>query len=165
MQSSDTFNSNPQTGVSLYWDDSELTVEPYDLSKNEYFCGKELNKPKIIKSVKMKVLLVDIKEATLATIYSDLSFKIHWEKKSGIHGKFKAGGQSAQRFARQREEAIGHWFKRLGEMIGKEQLTLGINKIYYDRFLEKSKCNVLDRVDSEYTDLSGVYQLVNSLRN
>jgi peptide subunit release factor 1 (eRF1) len=82
----------------------------------------------------------------------------------------KVGGQSAARFARIRQNEIIHWFKRINEYLKKidTELYVGINSIYvnkFKRYLNTYNLQKIKHIDStEYTDISGIYQYLNKLK-
>jgi peptide chain release factor subunit 1 len=69
------------------------------------------------------ILVLDASDATFASLKGkrlDIIEKIT----SGVPGKFRAGGQSARRFDRQREAKINEYFKRVGEHANKNFLEI-----------------------------------------
>lgn len=60
------------------------------------------------------VILVDSTEATVATVRGQ-RMEILQEFNSGIPGKHRAGGQSARRFERIREQAMNDYFRRVAK--------------------------------------------------
>jgi len=60
------------------------------------------------------IVVMDSSDATYATLRGR-RLEIVKEITSGVPGKFRAGGQSARRFERQREVKLQEYFKRVGE--------------------------------------------------
>lgn len=59
------------------------------------------------------IMVIDSSDATFATLQGR-RLEIVREITSGVPGKFKAGGQSARRFERQREAKLQEYFSRIG---------------------------------------------------
>ncbi len=118
----------------------------------------------------MQVLLFDYHDCYFAKIYSDYDFNIIFKKKSNVPPKIRAGGQSAARFGRVRQEEIKKWFKKLNSLITSVEGTfhVGTSSIYYKQFYDildtYNQQKIISRINSEYSDLSGVYQMINKLR-
>jgi peptide chain release factor subunit 1 len=60
------------------------------------------------------IIVLDSSQATFATVRGKY-LEIVKQITSGIPGKFRAGGQSAKRFVRQRQEKVKEFFNRVGE--------------------------------------------------
>jgi len=60
------------------------------------------------------IMVIDSSDATFATLQGR-RLEIVREITSGVPGKFKAGGQSARRFERQREAKLQEYFNRVGK--------------------------------------------------
>lgn len=133
-----------------------------------YFCGNKLIKPST-KHILHTLFLFDLKECTIAEIYSDKSFNIIAHKNSGITNKHRQGGQSSQRFERGRDNMITLWFKKLNDILTNisTNIEVGSHEFYRKRFMEtltyenQSKC--IKYFNSEYCDDSGVWQYINAL--
>ena len=86
--------------VYLYRCDAKFITEPLlELTREKEIFG---------------VLVVDINDAVIATL-SGRRKEVKKELTSGIGGKTRAGGQSARRYERIREQNINEYFKRLGK--------------------------------------------------
>lgn len=83
------------------------------------------------------ILCIDLSEAYFADVYSDGEIVKLWADTSMVPGKKKPGGQSAHRYAQNRENEIVQWFKSINEMLKEydKQVTLAINWINYKKFL------------------------------
>lgn len=170
MSNSQFDASNPSvSGISIYWDNDELTIEPYNKVKKVYYCGKELLKFKEQKVLVYQILLIDYDEAYLGRVYSDGEIVKVFHKYSYVPKKHKAGGQSAQRYARIREEKIKCWFKSINEKL-KEidgDLIVGMSTMYRNNFKKYLSTYNLNKIKQwekiEYNGLTGIYQLVGKL--
>jgi len=131
-----------------------------------YFCGNKLITPP--KRHRMYTLfLFDLKQCTIAEIYSDKSFNILACKTSGISNQHRQGGQSSQRFERERNNTINIWFKKLNDVITNVSgdIKVGSHEFYRKKFEEKlsfeNKNKIKSFFASEYCDESGVWQYIN----
>jgi len=133
-----------------------------------YFCGNKL----IIPSNKRRLytlFLFDLKHCTIAEIYSDKSFNIICEKQSIVTKNHRQGGQSSQRFERERNNLITLWFKKLNDIITNidGQIKVESHEFYHSRFENElsfeNKSKISEFFISEYCDESGVWQYVNNL--
>jgi peptide subunit release factor 1 (eRF1) len=112
------------------------------------------------------ILFFDLQDATFCTIYSDYSFDVHFRLKAFIKNKQRQGGQSSQRFERNRENEINYWFKKIIENLPTNKVfVVACQDYYYPRFYEKLpeviKKNVSSKIVSEFYDESGIYQRIN----
>lgn len=69
------------------------------------------------------LLVLDLREANIGLL-KGTSIKSLVKMTSGVPGKIKAGGQSAARFARIREEAAKEFYKRIANACNKEFLNI-----------------------------------------
>ncbi|MCR4368314.1 MAG: peptide chain release factor aRF-1 [archaeon] len=144
----------------LYWCDSQFHLEPL----------KDMVKP----TGAYGLITIDKSEATIATLIGK-RYEIIGHFTSGYSGKFKAGGQSAQRFERLREEAEQEFYKRISEKAnmafvpygdGMLGIIVGGPGMTKQFFLEKEeldhrlKGKVIATLDTSYTDESGFRELV-----
>jgi peptide subunit release factor 1 (eRF1) len=121
------------------------------------------------KTIMYTMLIVDLSEAYCAHVYSDGEIKRIFELRSEVPNKHKKGGQSAARFARQRENEITQWFKLINETLKpiKTELYVSITFVYRKRFhnhlttYNKEKIKQYDR--HEYSGITGVYQYISLL--
>ncbi len=58
-------------GISLYWNDEKLIVEPYKKQTKSYYCGRELNIIKEPKEVKFTFVVIDLTGWKLKTAISE----------------------------------------------------------------------------------------------
>jgi peptide chain release factor subunit 1 len=118
------------------------------------------------------IIVLDKKEATLAMIKGKKT-EILIKLRSSVPGKTRAGGQSALRFSRLREEALEDFFKKVAEeakkhFTRKEVLGIivggpGLTKqefLDYDLLDHRIKKKIIGMVDSCYSDESGVREVL-----
>ncbi len=121
------------------------------------------------------ILAIDKNEATIALLRGK-KYEIVGNFKSRVAGKSRAGGQSAHRFERLREEAKHNFFKEIAEQMNSAFLPLenklkgiilagpGITKNSFEeeelmdyRIAEKT----IGKIDTSYTNESGIRETVN----
>ncbi len=126
------------------------------------------------------LIVLDRNEATIGTLTGD-RIEVHRELESGVMGKTKAGGQSAQRFARKRERQKHEFFKRIGKVAKSEFIEMGeitidglllggtsitvdefTNKDYLDHRLEDS---LLGTYGTSYGNAQGLHELTNKAQD
>ena len=124
------------------------------------------------------LIVMDNRDATIGLLKGTL-IEVLVHKTSAVPGKIKAGGQSAPRFARLREEAIHDFYKRVGESANEEffhkkelkgLLIGGPGPSKYDfvdgNYLHTElKQKVLGIKDLTYTEESGLHDLVDKCRD
>lgn len=153
--------------MSLYWDDEDLLIEPYERKQKKYHCGKVLQKIKKEKKIKFVVVIIDLNECYCAKIYDDGEIEKIFQINSDVGNKHQQGGQSAQRFSRKREQQIIAYFKEINEKLKdiENNFIIGINFIYKNRFegyLSTENKNKLIRFETiEYGGMTGCYQFRN----
>jgi len=119
------------------------------------------------------IIVLDSSHASFATVRGK-SLDIIKQITSGIPGKFRAGGQSAKRFVRQREAKLQEYFNRVGEHADEiflpienlKSLLLGgpgptkedFEKGNYLHYTLKEK--IVATIDTSYTDEQGVSEVV-----
>ncbi len=143
-----------------YWCDSTFHLEPL----------KEMAKP----SSAYGLVTIDKNEATIGVLVGK-RYEILGHFTSGYSGKMKAGGQSAHRFERLREEAEQEFYKRISEKANAafvhygekmQGIIVGGPGMTKNFFLEKDlldhrlKGKVLATLDTSYTDESGIRELM-----
>lgn len=156
------FTVKPTTELKtkLYWCDSEFHLMPL----------QEMAKPTEVYGL----AVIDKSEATVAILIGK-RYEILGKFTSGVAGKQRAGGQSAQRFERLREEAAHEFYKRVSEKINlafAEQgekfkgLIVGGPGMTKNYFLEEElidyrlRQKIIGIVDVSYTDESGIREIV-----
>jgi peptide subunit release factor 1 (eRF1) len=163
--------NSKKDGISVYWNDEELSVKPYDGIRKQYFCGKNLLLFDTIKTLMYQIVLVDYEECYMAKVYSDGEIVKIFHDTSLVPHKMTTGGQSQHRYAQIRENEIVSWFKDINEIMKTidGEVILGISSIYYSKF-EKclstyNKQKIKERYTIEYNGLTGVYQMISRLNN
>ena len=119
------------------------------------------------------VIVIDSTEAVVATVRGQ-RMEVLQEFSSGIPGKHRAGGQSARRFERIREQAMNDYFRRVGthayELLGKVQglkgLIIGGPGPTKHDFVEGDYLNymlkekIMATVDTSYVGEQGVEEII-----
>jgi len=161
-----------ENGVSLYWNDVDLTVEPYDSIKKHYHCGKQLDiYDNSKKTAVYTILSIDLDEAMFSQVMSDGEIKTLFQKTSTVPHKMGVGGQSAVRFAKIRDGEITLWFKRVNEALKEFQgnITLDMNPIHQRRFMKTlhtyNQAKIVRHINSGYSGMCGVYQAIKLLQS
>ena len=140
----------------------------YNNDRFIYSCGNKLLNIKEKRPLHT-LFLFDLKELTVAEIYDDKSFNILCCKNAGVGNKHRQGGQSSQRFERERRNQIVAWFKRLDSVMTNidGNIIVGSHEFYKRQFFEtltaKNSLKVREFFNSEYCNESGVYQYVSGL--
>lgn len=149
-----------QLKVKLYWCDNKFHLDPL----------KEMQLP----TEAYALLTLDKREATLALLEGK-RYNVIGKMTSAVPGKIRAGGQSAARFARLREEAEHEFYKRISERANSSFVPLG-DKLKgmivggpgttKQHFLSEGlldhrlKDRILGTIDTGYVDESGIRELV-----
>jgi len=119
------------------------------------------------------IIVLDSAHASFATVRGK-HLEIVKQITSGIPGKFRAGGQSAKRFVRQRQAKMQEFFKRVGEHANEIFLPIenlksvllggpGPTKEDFDKgnYLHYTlKDKIVAIIDTAYTDEHGVEEVV-----
>ena len=119
------------------------------------------------------VIVIDSAEAVVAMVKGQ-RLDVLQEFTSGIPGKHRAGGQSARRFERIREQAMNDYFHRIGkhsyDLLAKEEglkgLIIGGPGPTKHDFVEGDYLNymlkekILATVDTSYTGQQGVEEII-----
>jgi len=93
-----------------------LKIKMYKCDQTFYL---EPLKEQMAVKVAYGLLVMDSREADIAILKGKSIIPIS-SLKSAIPGKFRAGGQSAARFARVREGMVKDFYKKIGEVVNKE---------------------------------------------
>jgi peptide chain release factor subunit 1 len=146
--------------VKLYWCDSEFHLGPL----------QEMAQPSEV----FGLLTIDKNEATIAVLVGK-KYEILGHFTSGVAGKTRAGGQSAHRFERLREEAAQDFYKRISEKMDEMFLDYGdklkglivagpgITKNYFlnqELMDHRLRAKLVGTLDVSYTDESGIREMV-----
>ena len=156
-----------------------FTVKPIkDLRTKRYWCDSTFHLEPLKEMVKPSnaygLITIDKSEATTAILVGK-RYEILGHFTSGVSGKMRAGGQSAARFERLREEAEQEFYKRISQKANAAfmpygdklaGLIIGGPGMTKNFFVEKDmldyrmKGKVLGLIDTGYTDESGIRELV-----
>lgn len=149
-----------QLRTRLYWCDSSFHLDPL----------QEMMVPTDIYAL----IVMDKREATIALLVGK-RYEIIGHFTSNVAGKFRAGGQSAQRFERLREEAAQEFYRKVSEktnaaLEGKwdklRGVVVGGPGQTKHHFLEtgeldyRLKEKIVGTVDLSYTDESGIREII-----
>lgn len=121
------------------------------------------------------LIVLDRNEAAIGSLIGD-RIDVHRELESGVMGKTKAGGQSAQRFARERERQKRDFFKKIGKTAKEEfieddacrvdGLLIGGTTITVDEFMQNDDLDhrledaLLGTYGTSYGNEQGLRELV-----
>jgi len=146
---------------------------------NVYFyrCDAKFHLQPLLEMVRERdaygVIVIDASEAAIATVRGQ-RLDILQEFTSGIPGKHRAGGQSARRFERIREQAMNDYFRRVGshayELLGKVPGLKGViiggpgpTKFEFtegDYLNYTLKEKILTTIDTSYVGEQGVNEII-----
>ncbi len=103
---------------------------PVPLNTRIYRCDKafmtDLLEDMLVDHNVYGLVVLDKRDAAIALLKGKTIVPLQ-KTHSEVPGKFKAGGQSAQRFARQREGALKEHFKKIADYMKEQFLSLGNN--------------------------------------
>jgi len=178
------FRKPPRNGIAIFCGDISDTpgrpdVKLFSLVPTEpinvqlYRCDSKFFLEPLEKLLEVKdsygLVVLDGREATVGELRGTntrIVRRIH----SLAHGKMKAGGQSARRFERLREEAIDKYYKRVGAVMdglfvtGVKGVIVGGPGPTKDYFLREKPFNyqikIIGPVDTGYVDEYGIKELV-----
>ena len=115
-------------------------------------------------------MVLDYGDVTCADVYSDNEVVVLLSKSSNVPGKHKTGGQSAQRMERLRDGEIKKWFKEINQYLlhlDRDEVIIGMSNHYYKTFEKTlhtySKSKIVSQHPSGYSNLSGIYDMINTL--
>ena len=167
----------PQNGPGSEKIETYVISPPEPIQVYLYRCDAKFHTEHLQEFLKEKetygIIVLDASGATYATLRGkrlDIVEKIT----SGVPGKFRAGGQSARRFDRQREAKMQEFFKRVGEHANKTFLEIdnlksliigGPGPTKYDfqkgNYLHYTlKEKVVASIDTSYVSEQGVEEAV-----
>ncbi|HIJ10668.1 TPA: peptide chain release factor 1 [Candidatus Woesearchaeota archaeon] len=153
-------------------------IPPISLNTRIYRCDKTFV-TEILEEIMMDhtaygLVVLDKRDGTIALLKGKTIVPLQ-KTHSEVPGKFKAGGQSAQRFARQRENSKKEHFKKITEHMKEQFLHLGNNLkgiiiggpgITVNDFMNKDyltgdlKKKIIGTKDLSYTGEFGLQELV-----
>ncbi|MGB9134029.1 MAG: peptide chain release factor aRF-1 [Candidatus Bathyarchaeia archaeon] len=166
-----------QNGPGSERNETYVLVPPEQITINLYRCDHRFHTEHLQDMLKEKeaygILLVDASDATFAVLQGR-HLDIIKEITSGVPGKMRAGGQSANRFRRQREAKVLEYFNRVGDYV--TEIFLGIENLKgiivagpgpmkfdfqkgdYVHYQLKPK--IITTIDTAYTGEQGVKEVV-----
>jgi peptide chain release factor subunit 1 len=167
----------PQNGPGSEKIETYVISPPEPIQVYLYRCDAKFHTEHLQEFLKEKetygVIVLDASGATFATLRGK-RLEIVKQITSGVPGKFRAGGQSARRFDRQREAKMQDYFKRVGEhgneiflpIENLKSLLLGgpgptkfdFEKGNYLHYMLKEK--IVATVDTSYVTEQGVEEAV-----
>jgi len=154
-----------------------LTIPPEPVQVYLYRCNSRFHTEYLEEFLKEKetyaIMIIDATVTTFATLQGR-RLEIIQEITSGVPGKFRAGGQSARRFERQRQAKLQEYFKRIGNHADENFLPIedlkgiivgGPGPTKYDfqkgDYLHYTlKDKVLATVDTSYTGEQGLDEVM-----
>lgn len=150
---------------------------PVALNQKLYRCDKEFVLEPLEEMMNAReifgLIVMDRRDATIALL-NGKAVQVLLKTHSEVPGKFKAGGQSAQRFARLREGAAKDHYKKVGEYVKEQFLMLpnlkgvlvggpGPTKYEFvdgDYITNEVKRKIISIQDLSYTDEFGLQELI-----
>ncbi|TFG14458.1 peptide chain release factor 1 [Candidatus Thorarchaeota archaeon] len=157
----------------------EIVVPPMPISQFNYVCGREFDTSELeAMTVPKSLVVIVLIEGGKVTIgyLRGKSIELVRDEDFYIIGKTRAGGQSAKRYQRIRDEKIHEFYKYVANMLEEllvenidnvDAIVLGGNTIRAQEFLEKGgldyrlKEKIADNIISVgMVDESGLYQAV-----
>ena len=167
----------PQNGPGSERIETYVISPPEPIQVYLYRCDSRFHIEHLEEFLKAKetygVIVIDASATTYAALQGK-RLEIVEKITSGVPGKFRAGGQSARRFERQREAKLAEYFKRIGEHADKifvpisdlKGLIIGgpgptkydFQKGTYLHYTLKDK--IIATIDTAYVDEQGVEEVV-----
>src|SRR5881296_4320729 len=167
----------PQNGAGSEKMETYTLIPPEPITVGFYRCDARFHVEPLLALVADKdtygILVIDGTEAVVATL-KGRRVEILKTFTSGTPGKSRAGGQSARRFERIREQVINDYYKRVGQHFNEMMLEIpdlkgiiiggpGPTKYVFEEgeYLQYTlKKKVLSIVDTSYTSEAGVEEVV-----
>src|SRR5213594_993840 len=167
----------PQNGPGSEKMETYTLIPPEPITVGFYRCDARFHVEPLLALVADKdtygILVIDGTEAVVATL-KGRRVEILKTFTSGTPGKSRAGGQSARRFERIREQVINDYYKRVGQHVNEMMLEIpdlkgiiiggpGPTKYVFEEgeYLQYTlKKKVLSIVDTSYTSEAGVEEVV-----
>ncbi len=128
----------------------EIVVPPSPIAQFLYICGREFDTSELEEMVKPKslvvIVLIEGGKVTIGYLRGK-HIELVRDEDFYIIGKTRAGGQSARRYQRIREEKMQEFFKHVAKLLSEllldnidnvDAIVLGGNTIRAQEFLEKS---------------------------
>jgi len=167
----------PQNGPGSERIETYVVTPPEPVQVYLYRCDSRFHTEHLQEFLKERetygIMVIDSSATTYATLQGR-RLEIVEEITSGVPGKFRAGGQSARRFERQREAKLLDYFKRIGKHANENFLPIpdlkgviiggpgptkqDFQKGDYLHYTLKDK--VIATIDTAYVDEQGVEEVV-----
>jgi len=116
-----SYSQTPESGLAVFASPDDVTVLdalPESVPENLYHCGKEFVTDPIREQFSVSgvygLIIIERGEASLGVLKNGRITE-SYNKQSGVMGKTRAGGQSAQRFARERERQKHEFFESIAD--------------------------------------------------
>lgn len=159
-------------GVAIYADEDGVHIEEYNGIQKKYYCGKEFVRPPPKSKETHILLVIDSKEASIGFTDGETVRVVWTEDWSGVMGKHDAGGQSAQRYERGREQALIAWFRKVQDVLRSLApplpVIVGGPGMTKDRFVADFPNWLKERVvrieSVGYTNENGLWELIDKPR-
>lgn len=184
------YQETPESGLAVYVGvvDGDLTVATFDdlptsVATSLYRCDSEFDLGPLQAAAQPEdsygLLVIERGAATLGRLAGDAIIPIN-SIESQVMGKSRAGGQSAQRFERERERQLHEFFTVVGKQASRafidsdgpiEGLVIGGTMITADQFTDgdyldhRLKERVLGTYGVEYATKQGLDELVDKARD
>ncbi|HET7405074.1 MAG TPA: peptide chain release factor aRF-1 [Candidatus Bathyarchaeia archaeon] len=167
----------PQNGAGSEKMETYTLIPPEPITVGFYRCDARFHVEPLLALVADKdtygILVIDGQEAVVATL-KGRRVEIMKSFTSGIPGKSRAGGQSARRFERIREQVTNEFYKRVGQHFTEMMLNIpdlkgiiiggpGPTKYVWSEgeYLQYTlKKKVLSIIDTSYTSDAGIEEVV-----
>jgi len=114
---------NYSDGKAFYWINDELGIFDYDGVDSFYQCGKDITLPEKNNKI-YGFVVMDLHECSLYELRGKKKVLL-WHDTSDVPKKMGSGGQSAPRFARERQNKINLWYKQIAEKMKEHWLQIG----------------------------------------
>jgi peptide chain release factor subunit 1 len=168
----------PRDGAGTEKMETYVLEPPEPINVYFYRCDARFHLEPLLDMVREReaygVVVIDSSEAVVAIVRGQ-RMDVLQEFSSGIPGKHRAGGQSARRYERIREQAMNDYFHRIGrhtyellaEQPGLKGLIIGGPGPTKQDFVEGDYLNymlkekILASVDTSYTGKQGVEEIIN----
>jgi peptide chain release factor subunit 1 len=167
----------PQNGPGSERMETYVITPPEPIHVYLYRCDPKFHTEYLEEQLREKetygIIVIEANAATLATLEGS-RLQIVREETSGIPGKHRAGGQSARRFERLRDQSLLAFYKRVGQHANgiflpiptlKGLIIGGPGPTKYDfekgdflNYMLKEK--ILDTIDTAYTGEQGIEEVV-----
>lgn len=158
------YKQTPENGLVVFASPSDVHVLddlPFECPENRYHCGKEFVLDPLDSSFgtdsSYGLIVVERGRASIGVLHGGRITSV-LEKESGVMGKTRAGGQSAQRFARERERQLHEFFTDVQETAYATFKGYDLNGVVIGGTLSSAKQFASDYTNHEW-DVLGTYSV------